>query len=136
MKQECKNTPRMRLHLWLETEEGMFFGIGRSQLLEKIDEHGSLKKAAKELGMSYRAAWGKIMKTEEVLGFKLVEKEGSGNKSGYRLTEAGKMLLARFKDWYYEVERHALKIASESFPWPVAGFEEASSKKRSPVQGD
>lgn len=119
----------MRLHLWLETEEGMFFGTGRVQLLEKIDECGSLKRAAEEMGMSYRAAWGKIMKTEEVLGFRLIEKEGGGNKSGYRLTEEGKMLLAQFKQWFCEVEKDALRKASEIFSWPVAGFDEVSRKK-------
>ena len=34
----CKDIPTMRLHLWLETEDGLFFGFGRTQLLEKIDQ--------------------------------------------------------------------------------------------------
>jgi molybdate transport system regulatory protein len=125
----CKDTPTMRLHLWLETEDGLFFGFGRTLLLEKIDQYGSLKRAAEELGMSYRAAWGKIMKTEEVLGFKVVERAGSSNKAGYQLTESGKMLLEKFKLWFDEVEKDALAKAAEIFPWPVVGFEDNASKK-------
>jgi len=40
-----------------------------------------LKAAAEELGMSYRAAWGKLKASEEALGMALVEKVG-GNKTG------------------------------------------------------
>jgi hypothetical protein len=51
-----KRLPIMRLHLWLETEEGFFFGMGRAQLLAMIAKHGSLRRAAEELCMSCRAA--------------------------------------------------------------------------------
>ena len=127
----CKDTPTMRLHLWLETEDGLFFGSGRTQLLEKIAEYGSLKRAAEELGMSYRAAWGKIMKTEEVLGFKVIERAGASNKAGYQLTESGKMLLNKFKLWFDLVEKNALTKAAEIFPWPIAGFQEDDCTKSS-----
>jgi molybdate transport system regulatory protein len=60
--------PVVRLHLWLETEKGVFFGLGRLKLLEQIQSGRSLKGAAESLGMSYRAAWGKIKNTEDVLG--------------------------------------------------------------------
>ena len=60
--EECrigaKAKPRIGLNLWLETTEGVLFGMGRAELLDKIEECGSLKKAAEEMGMSYRAAWG------------------------------------------------------------------------------
>ena len=67
----------MHLHLWLETEKGLLFGPGHAELLECIERLGSLRKAADDLGMSYRAAWGKIKRTEEALGFKLIDKAGS-----------------------------------------------------------
>jgi molybdate transport system regulatory protein len=127
----CKNIPTMRLHLWLETEDGLFFGFGRTHLLEKIDQYGSLKRAAEEMGMSYRAAWGKIMKTEEVLGFRIIERSGPSNKAGYQLTEAGKMLLDKFKLWFDLVEKNALAKAAEIFPWPIAGFQETACTKTS-----
>ena len=78
----------IRLHLWMESGGGTVFGMGRLQLLERIETCGSLKAAAEDLGMSYRAAWGKLKASEEALGIALVEKLG-GNKSGCRLTREG-----------------------------------------------
>lgn len=115
--------PTIRLHLWLETEEGMFFGMGRAQLLAMIQEHGSLKKAANELGMSYRAAWGKIKKTEEVVGEKLVFRSGN-KRDGYQLTETGKSLLKKFTLWFNAIEKEAYHRAAEIFPWTVKPFKE------------
>lgn len=102
------------LRLWIDTEEGVLFGAGRTALLEGIERHGCLRKAAKEINMSYRAAWGKIKKTEEILGFKLVEKTAS-RKEGYRLTEAGRDLKEKFDRWAKEVRSDALKKASVIF---------------------
>jgi len=106
--------PVVRLHMWLETREGVFFGIGRVQLLELIERTGSLKAAAERMGMSYRAAWGKIKTSEKIIGFKLIEKIG-GNRSGYRLTEFGRLLTENFRDWYEDVERQAVARAQQIF---------------------
>jgi molybdate transport system regulatory protein len=120
--------PTIRLHLWLETSDGVFFGAGRALLLAKIEEHGSLKKAAEELGMSYRAAWGKIRATEEVLGVKLIAQNGC-KKGGHRLTKHGLQLKKQFLIWFHEVEREAWKKAREIFPWPVKSYEEKAPNK-------
>ncbi len=102
----------MRLHLWLETEKGVFFGQGRLQLLEYIEYSGSLNAAAKALGMSYRAAWGKIKTSEEVLGFQLVE-QPEGKRGGGQLSEAAKLLIASYREWLSEVEAFALESAKQ-----------------------
>ena len=119
--QEIRRVPVVRLHLWLDTEDGLFFGSGRAMLLAKIDEHGSLLKAAEDLGISYRAAWGKIKKTEEILGVALMEKKGA-KREGYRLTEFGRTLSAQFSQWFAAVESEALSKAQEIFPWPVRAY--------------
>jgi len=117
-------TPRIRLHLWLETEECVFFGAGRAQLLERIEIHGSLKKAAECMGMSYRAAWGKIKATEAAVGFPLVEKT-AGKKTGYNLTKEGRHLMTQYKAWFCCVERSALQSGKDIFPFPVRPFKES-----------
>jgi molybdate transport system regulatory protein len=117
----------MRLHLWLETEKGVFFGLGRLQLLQDIQAGCSLKGAADRLGMSYRAAWGKIKKTEEVLGVRLIEKKG-GNRSGYQLTAEGKQLASAFERWFRDVEVFALQRAGELLPCEPKRFEESPPK--------
>jgi molybdate transport system regulatory protein len=119
--------PIMRLHLWLETEKGIFFGMGRQRLLECIRSGLSLKAAADHLGMSYRAAWGKIKQTEKVLGIALIEKKG-GNRSGYQLTPAGKMLTARFGQWYTEVEQFALARSRTLMSCNTLSFEDAGAR--------
>jgi molybdate transport system regulatory protein len=122
--------PTMRMHLWLETEDGLFFGIGRAQLLERIHTHGSLKKAADELGMSYRAAWGKIRKTEAVLGQKIIQRSGT-RRDGHELTAFGKQLKNQFENWFTAVEKYALELAARTFDLPVNRFVE-----KTPFTGD
>lgn len=113
--------PVVRLNLWLEDADGMVFGHGRALLLRKIEEHGSLRRAAEDLKMSYRAAWGKLKKSEALLGFPLVEKLG-GNKSGFQLTGRGKTLTDNYLLWYDSLERQAREMAGELFGWEVLPF--------------
>jgi molybdate transport system regulatory protein len=106
------------------------------KILKCINEGQSLKGAAESLGMSYRAAWDKIKKTEEAIGIKLIEKKG-GNRSGYQLTQKGTELMKRFDEWFDEVECFALKRAKELLPFNPIGFgethqENADIKKRNP----
>jgi molybdate transport system regulatory protein len=130
-----KDSPVVRLHLWLETEEGVFFGLGRLKLLEKIQSGRSLKGAAESLGMSYRAAWGKIKNTEDVLGVALIEKK-AGKRIGYRLTEDGIALMACFNRWFKDVERYALKRARRLLPCTPIAFSENESEHFADSPGD
>lgn len=116
-----EDNPVVRLNLWLETDQGLYFGLGRALLLKKVAQHGSLRKAAHDLGMSYRAAWGKIRKSEEILGVKLIT-QGPSKRDGCRLTEPGRLLMEDFLVWYDTVEREAMKRAEELLPWPVKAY--------------
>jgi molybdate transport system regulatory protein len=116
-------TTTMRTHLWFETPKGMFFGMGRVLLLQKVKELGSLNKAAKELGMSYRAAWGKIKATEEVLGKPLLVKVAG--RKGFVLSDMADTLVNNFCAWQQEVETYALQRAQEKFSWKINEFSNA-----------
>lgn len=96
---------RIRLKLWIEEDGRVLFGGGRTELLESIARNGSLAGAARELGMSYRAAWGRLKASEERLGFDLVER-GEEKRRGMRLTPRAQQLLERFLE---------LKKSTESF---------------------
>ena len=120
---QCPYHPTIRLHLWLENNGEMFFGIGRAQLLFNVQQQGSIKKAAACMGMSYRAAWGKIQQSEQALGVKLVEGRGS-KRDGVRLTPAGEDLADMFLAWFTAVERYALSSAASIFPFQVAEFKQ------------
>lgn len=104
----------LRLHLWLEDENGEGFGSGRIELLRRVEECGSLNRAAKELGMSYRAAWGKLKKVERTVGLSLVEASGA-KRDGGRLSAEGRALVACFEHWQADVERFAVRRAKELF---------------------
>jgi molybdate transport system regulatory protein len=119
-------SPSMRLHLWLENDRGALIGLGRAMLLVRIRECGSLRRAAEKLGISYRAAWGKIRQAQEYLGEDLVRKEGKG----YVLTDYGEHLADGFLQWHDEVERRALALAQDHFPWPVLPYRSSSGSSQ------
>ena len=73
-------------------------GHGRVALLERIDALGSISGAARELGMSYRAAWDAIESMDNVAGEPLVERAPGGKGGGgTRLTDAGRNLIRIFR---------------------------------------
>ncbi len=103
----------IRIHVWIESDRGMILGPGRAKLIENIEKYGSLQNAAKKMGISYRAAWGRIKKTEEVLGHRLLEK----TQGGYQLSDVGKELHEKYISWYRKIEDYALKESKTIFPW-------------------
>jgi molybdate transport system regulatory protein len=68
--------------LWLESENGRFFGPGPVELLERIAETGSISTAAKEMGMSYKKAWGLINALNTHTNTPLVIPQAGGEKGG------------------------------------------------------
>ena len=48
---------QLKSRIWIEGENGVFLGEGRIKILKAIMVEGSLSKAAKSLGMSYKKAW-------------------------------------------------------------------------------
>ncbi|KAF1073731.1 winged helix-turn-helix domain-containing protein [Halodesulfovibrio sp. MK-HDV] len=107
---------RVKYKLWLEKDGEMLFGSGGAVLLEQIDALGSLSGASKELGMSYRRAWGRLKKLEESIGEDLVTKVG-GNKKGYRLTETGRRFITSYREAEKKMDQAAQKIMKDCFNW-------------------
>jgi molybdate transport system regulatory protein len=103
-----------RLKLWLEKDGELVFSSGREDLLRLIRDLGSLNRAAKELSMSYRAAWGKIRATEKKLGWKLVEVKG--RRKHMTLTKEALDLLERFTAFESEATELIQKVYKRKFP--------------------
>lgn len=83
-----------------------FLGEGRIVLLEKIDEFGSISKAAESISMSYRKAWQLVKDMNEVAGQPLVEKQPGGKAGGGAvLTAEGKSTIAAFREVQLEISR-------------------------------
>ncbi len=94
------NLMKIKLKIWMEQDGRVAFAEGRRMLLEAVDRLGSLNAAAKELGMSYRAAWGKIKATEEALGLKLLDvKTGGKGGGGAKLTHEARELVSLYNTY-------------------------------------
>jgi molybdate transport system regulatory protein len=95
-----------RIKLWLEKDGKLALSAYRVQLLELIDETGSLSEAAARMELSYRRAWGKVREIEHNLGLKLIESEAGGaGGGGSRLTADGKRLVELFERFRTATER-------------------------------
>jgi len=87
----------LKLRCWIDIDGKKFFGPGRAQLLMMIDKNGSLSKAAKEMGMSYRKAWSMVEDMNLRGQRPYVElHKGGAQGGGAELTEAGKKVLSTF----------------------------------------
>ena len=84
--------------LWVEGPADRFLGIGRLELLERIQATGSISKAAKEMGMSYKKAWDLVSSMNAQARQPLVGAQAGGaHGGGATLTEAGAAVVAEFR---------------------------------------
>lgn len=91
---------KVKLGIFIREDGRHVYGDGRQSLLEGVDRLGSIRQAALEMDMPYRAAWGKIKATEDGLGVKLLERHAGGaNGGGAVLTEEAKRLMAAYSDF-------------------------------------
>ena len=100
--------------------EQIALGPGKVNLLEEIDRSGSISKAARELGLSYRRAWTLVDTMNKSFKLHLVEGSAGGKKGGgAQLTPLGKKMIKTYRameskaetamqsDW--KVIQHSLK---------------------------
>ena len=84
--------------LWFSRAEGKYLGSDRISLLEKIDELGSITKAAKAVGISYKTAWDTINAINNLAERPLVVRlTGGKGGGGTSLTAEGKKVVSQFK---------------------------------------
>jgi len=75
-----------------------FLGQDRIRLLEMIEEHGSITKAAKAVGISYKTAWDTIDAINNLSEKPLfVRMAGGKSGGGTRLTEEGKEVVRKYR---------------------------------------
>lgn len=84
--------------LWIECNGERFFGPGRVELLERIEATGSINKAAKQMGMSYKKAWEMInvLNTQTSKPF-VITQTGGEKGGGSVITEEAKELITYHK---------------------------------------
>ena len=87
-----------RCKIWFEQDSKVVLSDWRIELLEEIEETGSLAKAAKRLNVPYRTAWYKLKEIEERLGIKLILTQSGGTAGGgSQLTTESRQIIRRFR---------------------------------------
>ncbi|HEY8691606.1 MAG TPA: LysR family transcriptional regulator [Chloroflexota bacterium] len=89
---------RPRCKIWLESDAGeVALSDWRVQLLEAVDQHGSLAEAARQLAVPYKTAWYKLKDMEATIGVALLlTSSGGKGHGGASLTEAGQEAVRRY----------------------------------------
>jgi len=77
-----KNKLTINGRLWLESNGSRFFGPGPLELLERINETGSINQAAKQMKMSYKKAWEIINTLNEQSAQPLILTQAGGSSGG------------------------------------------------------
>ncbi len=77
-----KNKFNIDGNLWINKENKAFIGKGRVELLKNIQIHGSISKAAKQMKMSYKAAWDSVDIMNNLAKEPLVTKVTGGKGGG------------------------------------------------------
>jgi molybdate transport system regulatory protein len=88
----------IRIRCWIDVDGVKFFGPGPAELLELIEEVGSITKAAKKMGMSYKKAWDIVdeMNTRGQKPF-VISRKGGDKGGGAALTETGKKVVSKYR---------------------------------------
>ena len=105
-----------KLRIWVVFLDRVKIGSGRAELLQAIDELGSIKAAADRFAMSYRHVWGYLRELEAAAGFPFVERQrGGGEAGGAALTPRGKEFLVRYWEFYRRMDAAAEREYSRVF---------------------
>jgi molybdate transport system regulatory protein len=103
---------RVNGSLWLEGNGTRFFGPGPVELLQLIEQTGSINQAAKKMGMSYKKAWEIVSRLNEKVGSPMVITATGGEKGGgSTISEEAKQMI----EWYISLREKFQKfIKSET----------------------
>jgi len=101
--------------VWMTVGGKNFGGVGRIALLAQVAECGSITQAAKNIKMSYKAAWDAIDLMNNLAGEPLVERlTGGKGGGGTRLTARGEQLVNNFKIIEQEHQKFIRYLSSQS----------------------
>jgi molybdate transport repressor ModE-like protein len=97
-------------------KEKPFFDTKTAMLFFLIDNTQSVRKACKQMQISYSSGWNIINATEAHLGYPLIERSQGGDKGGKStLTPAGKDLLRRYEKFKSEVRTSIDELFNKYF---------------------
>ncbi|MHB8122805.1 MAG: TOBE domain-containing protein [Desulfuromonadaceae bacterium] len=84
-------------NIWLNRADHKFLGGDRIALLEKVSELGSITRAAKAVGISYKTAWDTVNMVNSMAEKPLVNRlTGGKGGGGTSLTTEGNKIIAQY----------------------------------------
>jgi molybdate transport system regulatory protein len=107
--------------LWIEGDGQRFFGPGPADLLELIQKTGSISKAAKGMGMSYKKAWEIVSRINGMAARPFVVTSiGGEDGGGSTISEEAKEMIAWYRDlrerFRIFLERESTGLKGDPFP--------------------
>ncbi|HVS33330.1 MAG TPA: LysR family transcriptional regulator [Thermoanaerobaculia bacterium] len=89
----------IRFRIRVVREDGsIVMGPGKADLLEAIEDTGSIRASAEELGMSYMRAWTLVRTMNHGFTAPLVERvRGGSEQGGATLTRLGRSVLRSYR---------------------------------------
>lgn len=88
----------LKLKAQLYCGDAIAMGPGKADLLEAIDREGSISRAGRAMGMSYRRTWLLVDEMNRCWSRRLVETVAGGARDrGARLTEHGREVLRLYR---------------------------------------
>ena len=101
--------PELNARIRLQLGEDIALGPGKVELLELIEETGSISAAARRMGMSYRRAWLLVETMNRCFASPLVETaQGGKGGGGAGVSEMGQQVLSL----YHQLEEK-LQVSEE-----------------------
>lgn len=90
---------KIKSRIWIEHNGDILLGEGRVALLKAIDQMGSLSKAAKSMGMSYKKAWNLVDAVNSRAARPVCQRVVGGKAGGgTEITPYGKQLIETFEN--------------------------------------
>ena len=107
----------VRTKTWIENDKkDLLFGKGKTEILELIQQKGSIAKAAEEMGLNYKKAWTHIKILQNNIADELVvSQKGGGGTGGTVLTPKAIALTENYRQLQKDIESFANKRFQELF---------------------
>lgn len=116
-KEKKGKSMKIKTKIWIENHKGeLLFGKGKTEVLDVIEQTGSIKKAAEILGMNYKKCWNHLKILETNFKDELFEtKQGGGEDAGTKLKPKAFDLIRNYRQLEKDIEDFANKRFKELF---------------------
>ncbi len=117
MKPKNSSSLCIKTKIWIENDHNeLLFGKGKTEILEMIEQEGSIAKAAEKMGLNYKKAWTHIKILQDNIADELVvSNKGRGRSGGTTLTPKAKELIENYKKLQRDIESYADQRFGELF---------------------